>query len=124
MEELNTFPVPNDPQSLDSLALSSGVRSRLSKLDIVEAFPVQAAVIPHLLTHKLGDVCVCAPTGSGKTLAYALPIVESLSGRVYGTLRALIVLPTRDLALQVKAVFADLVKETDLTVCIVVVCCL
>ncbi|KAG8965381.1 ATP-dependent RNA helicase dbp6 [Tulasnella sp. 408] len=47
------------------------------------------------------DVCVSAPTGSGKTLAYAVPIVEILSTKVVTRLRALIVLPTRELAAQV-----------------------
>lgn len=47
------------------------------------------------------DLCICSPTGSGKTLAYSLPVVQMLSSRVVRRLRALIVLPTRDLAIQV-----------------------
>lgn len=47
------------------------------------------------------DLCINSPTGSGKTLAYALPIVQMLAGRAIKCLRALVVLPTRDLALQV-----------------------
>ncbi|CAI7769027.1 unnamed protein product [Closterium sp. NIES-53] len=47
------------------------------------------------------DLCVCAPTGSGKTLAYALPVVQALAGRVVRRVRAVVVLPTRDLAAQV-----------------------
>ena len=50
------------------------------------------------------DICINSPTGSGKTLAYALPIVQMLSTRTVRCLRALVVLPTRDLALQVCAV--------------------
>ncbi|KAF8391026.1 hypothetical protein HHK36_023326 [Tetracentron sinense] len=46
------------------------------------------------------DLCINSPTGSGKTLAYALPIVQILSTRAIKCLRALVVLPTRDLALQ------------------------
>jgi superfamily II DNA/RNA helicase len=49
-------------------------------------------------------LCVSAPTGSGKSLAYLLPIVHGLAGRKQSVLRALIVLPTRDLALQVASV--------------------
>eukprot|EP00122_Pirum_gemmata_P019598 Pgem_evm1s18342 len=48
-----------------------------------------------------GDVCVCAPTGSGKTLTYVVPIIESLQSRINRKLRCLILLPTRDLAVQV-----------------------
>ncbi|KAF7375202.1 ABC protein [Mycena sanguinolenta] len=51
------------------------------------------------------DVCVSAPTGSGKTLAYVLPIVEILSTRIVTRLRALVVLPTRDLVTQVRETF-------------------
>ena len=51
------------------------------------------------------DLCVSAPTGSGKTLAYVLPIVEKLCLRVVGRLRALVVVPTRDLIPQVEDTF-------------------
>ena len=47
------------------------------------------------------DFCINSPTGSGKTLAYALRIVQMLSTRAIKCLRALVVLPTHDLALQV-----------------------
>lgn len=54
------------------------------------------------------DVCVCAPTGSGKTLSYVLPVLQALAARRAPALRALAVLPTRDLAAQVFAVLASL----------------
>lgn len=63
-----------------------------------------------------GDLCVSAPTGSGKTMAYVLPIVDILSKRVVTRLRALIILPTRDLVIQVKETFDAFVKGTDLKV--------
>ena len=50
------------------------------------------------------DVCINSPTGSGKTLAYVLPIVQMLSTHKVRCLRALVVLPTRDLALQACAI--------------------
>lgn len=69
---------------------------------ISSLFPVQVAV--WLETIGPGsferDLCINSPTGSGKTLAYALPIVQQLSTRKITCLRALVVLPTRDLALQ------------------------
>ncbi|KAF3660239.1 DEAD-box ATP-dependent RNA helicase 1 [Capsicum annuum] len=54
--------------------------------------------------------------GSGKTLAYALPIVQMLSTRAVKCLCALVVLPTRDLALQVKDVFSALAPAVGLSV--------
>ena len=57
-----------------------------------------------------------APTGSGKTLAYVLPIVEVLSSRVVTRLRALVVLPTRDLVVQVRETFEAVAKGRGLKV--------
>jgi len=77
-------------------------------MEISKLFPVQVALWQEIV--GLGDferdLCVNSPTGSGKTLAYALPIVQKLlpASRVK-YLRALVVVPTRDLALQVKQVF-------------------
>ncbi|KAJ3295310.1 ATP-dependent RNA helicase dbp6, partial [Borealophlyctis nickersoniae] len=106
--------------------LSPRTIARLTDQNITHLFPVQAAVLPRLLATRYssapippGDLCVAAPTGSGKTLAYALPIVESLSTRIVPRLRALVLLPTRDLALQVKAVFDSLLKGTDIKVALV-----
>ena len=70
---------------------------------------LQAAVIPELLAGDVqpghpGDLCVAAPTGSGKTLAYALPIIHCLHARVVRRVRAVVVVPSRDLVNQVKKV--------------------
>lgn len=66
-------------------------------------FPVQVGVWQETIGPGSfeRDLCINSPTGSGKTLAYALPIVQMLAGRGIKCLRALVVLPTRDLALQV-----------------------
>jgi ATP-dependent RNA helicase DDX51/DBP6 len=81
-------------------------------MGIESFFPVQVAT--WLETVGPGafqrDICINSPTGSGKTLAYALPIVQMLSARKVRCLRALVVLPTRDLALQVCAVSLYLVE--------------
>lgn len=78
----------------------------LQRMGIESFFPVQVAA--WLETIGPGaferDICINSPTGSGKTLAYALPIVQMLATRKVRCLRALVVLPTRDLALQVCAV--------------------
>ncbi|KAJ6439564.1 DEAD box ATP-dependent RNA helicase [Purpureocillium lavendulum] len=81
-----------------------------------EAFAVQTAAIPLLLPtskHRPGDVLVSAATGSGKTLAYALPIVRDLSQGVVTRLRALVVLPTRELVKQAQEVFEVCAKALD-----------
>ena len=104
------------------------ILKNLRKMDIVKFFPVQCHVIPDLLAtccgpllgHPSGrrprDICVNAPTGSGKTLAYAIPIVVALMNRVVCRVRGLIVVPSRDLANQVKAVLNDVAKGTGLKI--------
>ncbi|KAJ3716067.1 P-loop containing nucleoside triphosphate hydrolase protein [Lentinula raphanica] len=108
--------------------LSEKMSRRLVELGITELFAVQTCLLPFLLprnaTHKAlyqpynppRDVCVCAPTGSGKTLAYAIPIVEILSTRITTRLRALIVLPTRDLVMQVRETFEEISKGRGLKI--------
>ncbi|TVU27911.1 hypothetical protein EJB05_19413, partial [Eragrostis curvula] len=90
----------------------------LQKMGIESFFPVQEAA--WLETIGPGaferDICINSPTGSGKTLAYALPIVQALSTRKVRCLRALVVLPTRDLALQVKEVFDAIAPDVGLSV--------
>ena len=80
----------------------------LAALDITEPVPVQAQVIPLLMAGR--DVVIEAPTGSGKTLAFLLPMLERLQ-RGASWPRALVVTPTRELALQVEAVLRSLRTE-------------
>ncbi|KHN26907.1 DEAD-box ATP-dependent RNA helicase 1 [Glycine soja] len=87
-------------------------------MGISKLFPVQVA----LWQETVGpgdferDLCINSPTGSGKTLAYALPIVQNLSTDTGGRLRALVVVPTRDLALQVKRIFDALASPLGLRI--------
>lgn len=90
--------------------LSAAIITKLQKQGIKHFFPVQRQIIPRLLDTSTrflrpSDVCVSAPTGSGKTLAFVVPIVESLRGRMVPKIRAIVVLPTQDLAAQVYKVF-------------------
>ncbi|RZC53288.1 hypothetical protein C5167_012150 [Papaver somniferum] len=62
------------------------------------------------------DLCIISPTGSGKTFSYALPIVQSLSTRNVRRLRTLVVLPSRDLAVQVKSVVESVAPAVGLVV--------
>jgi ATP-dependent RNA helicase DDX51/DBP6 len=105
-------------------ALSDHMKSRLAELDITDFFAVQAYMLPKLLALKLvpwpqdprNDYLISAPTGSGKTLAYCIPIIEMLRTRTVTRLRAMIVLPTRDLVVQVKETLELLAKGTNLKV--------
>lgn len=91
-----------------------------SNMGISHLFQMQEQVLSHILDvsakRLIGDVILCAPTGSGKTLAYALPIVQSLLGRKIPRLRAIVVVPTRDLAIQVSKVFENLAMNLGITV--------
>ncbi|RSL71684.1 hypothetical protein CEP53_001446 [Fusarium sp. AF-6] len=73
-----------------------------------DAFAVQTAAIPLLLPtskQRPGDVLISAATGSGKTLAYALPVVRDIGQGAVTRLRALVVLPTRELVKQAQEAF-------------------
>src|SRR2546423_1657494 len=85
--------------------LSERTRAALARQRIEQPVPVQVAAIPGLLAGR--DVVMQAPTGSGKTLAFLLPLVERLQRPGRGP-RALIVTPTRELAVQIDAVYRGL----------------
>ncbi|BEI90546.1 uncharacterized protein CcaverHIS019_0306160 [Cutaneotrichosporon cavernicola] len=110
--------------ALGDVALSERITKRLTELGVEDFFAVQAAILPHLLSlplvprpyTRLNDFLISAPTGSGKTLAYAVPIVQVLSKRVTPRLRALVVLPTRDLVVQVRETLETLAKGTGLLI--------
>ncbi|KAI9811688.1 MAG: ATP-dependent RNA helicase dbp6 [Thelocarpon impressellum] len=86
--------------------MSAKLVSSLHARSYDQASAIQTAVLPLLLplSKHTGDLCISATTGSGKTLAYVLPIVESLRHRLVTQLRAIIVVPTRDLVSQVREV--------------------
>ncbi|HNW34531.1 MAG TPA: DEAD/DEAH box helicase [Candidatus Ozemobacteraceae bacterium] len=80
-------------------SLREPLRRAISEIGWTEPMPVQARIIPYFL--RGDDVIVQSHTGSGKTGAFLLPICEQLDPAVNGC-QALIMLPTRELALQVK----------------------
>ncbi|KAJ7911507.1 P-loop containing nucleoside triphosphate hydrolase protein [Mycena leptocephala] len=120
--------IPPDGEDDGGTGLHEKTRKRLLELGIVELFAVQTSLLPFLLPRNPlqrslyvpfdppRDVCVSAPTGSGKTLAYVLPIVEILSSRIVTRLRALVVLPTRDLVTQVRETFEAVGKGRGLKI--------
>ncbi|KXX73603.1 ATP-dependent RNA helicase dbp6 [Madurella mycetomatis] len=91
-------------QAFTELGIAPESAKILASRGFEDAFAVQTAVLPLLLpsADRQGDVVVAAPTGSGKTLSYVLPMVHDISKSRITRLRALIVLPTRDLVQQVQ----------------------
>jgi len=85
-------------QSFGALGVSAEVEQALASRGIVEPFRIQSLVVPDALAGR--DVLGKAPTGSGKTLAFGLPLVERVSPDE-GPPAALVLVPTRELALQV-----------------------
>uniref|UniRef100_A0A8D8M1I4 ATP-dependent RNA helicase n=2 Tax=Cacopsylla melanoneura TaxID=428564 RepID=A0A8D8M1I4_9HEMI len=111
----------------DLTELDTYFKKLLRKNGVSHFFPVQSELIPYLIKQHSRksifwprDVCVSAPTGSGKTLSFVLPILQLLRDRVVPQIRALVVLPTQDLASQVYSVFKTYVKGTKLQVVLTV----
>ena len=116
-------------KSLDQFShiIDKSMISLLSDNGVNSLFPVQQEVIPYLLKCfnnyeiiRPKDVCVCSPTGSGKTLSFVIPIVQYLRKRIVTEVRVLVVLPVRDLAVQVFQVFQNYCKKSSLKVGLVV----
>lgn len=96
---------------LKKIGLSVAVRAVVKKLGVTEPYPIQKQAIPLLLKGK--DLLGVAPTGSGKTLSYVLPMIESLLKKRLVKDRfadMLVVVPTRELAIQVGEVFQSVLK--------------
>jgi ATP-dependent RNA helicase RhlE len=98
--------------SFASLGLSAPLLKAVEAQGYTEAYPIQAAVIPAALEGK--DILGIAQTGSGKTASFVLPILEILKQSQMAKSRhvkALILVPTRELAVQVAEVFHTLGGE-------------
>lgn len=105
-----------DITSFDALNLSEALLSALRDMKFEKPSPVQEKTIPHLLNQK--DIIAQAQTGTGKTAAFALPILQQLDMKSSAT-QALILAPTRELAIQVAEQFVTLAahqKGTTVTV--------
>ena len=96
-----------------SLKLHPSLLKGIKELGFARPTPVQADAIPPALEGR--DVLASAMTGSGKTAAFLLPIVHRLIDRPRGTTRALVITPTRELALQIYEDLKDLAVHTPIT---------
>jgi ATP-dependent RNA helicase RhlE len=95
--------------SFSELELIEPIQRAIRAANYTTPTPIQAKAIPHLLKGR--DLLGTARTGTGKTAAFALPILQRLAGtpRPAGSraCRALVLTPTRELAAQIEASFAD-----------------
>jgi len=105
-------------QSFSELSVSPSLTAQLKTARFSVPTPVQAAAIPQALQGK--DVIATAQTGTGKTLAFLIPAIEELSKQNAPGITALVLVPTRELAMQVVAQFNALqVKQAPLAALVV-----
>jgi len=86
-------------QSFSELPLSPYTQERLALAKFSTPTPIQAATIPQGLAGK--DVLATAQTGTGKTLAFLIPVIERLLEKNTPGISTLVLVPTRELAMQV-----------------------
>ncbi|MDE2842321.1 MAG: DEAD/DEAH box helicase [Chloroflexota bacterium] len=104
----------DSPDSIfPGMILNEATRSAIAAMGISEPTPIQDQCIPHLLEGR--DLIGRARTGSGKTLAFAVPMVEQCESTSRQP-QALVLVPTRELAIQVGGVIEELARPQGLHV--------
>jgi ATP-dependent RNA helicase RhlE len=92
--------------------LTATLKKRLAACNFITPTPVQSGAIPPALEGR--DVLATAQTGTGKTLSFLIPVIEKLMATQSKNASALILLPTRELAMQVEQTFKMLVQGSSL----------
>ena len=87
------------------MGLSEATMKALDKKGFTQATPIQGGAIPYFMDWK--DVVAKAPTGTGKTFAFGIPMVEHIDPES-SDVQALILAPTRELAIQIRDELRDL----------------
>lgn len=82
------------------LNLNESMLEALSYMNFETATPIQEKAIPIILKNR--DLIACAQTGTGKTAAFVLPILNKLTGKEDTSIDTLIIVPTRELAIQIE----------------------
>jgi superfamily II DNA/RNA helicase len=103
--------------SFAALGVAPDLAQALADAGISDPFPIQALTIPDALAGR--DVCGKAQTGSGKTLAFGLPVIMRTTAAKPRRPRALVLVPTRELAVQVQEVLEPLAASRALRLCAV-----
>jgi ATP-dependent RNA helicase RhlE len=96
------------------LKLTRQYLNALEDLGFTEVTPIQQKAIPPILAGQ--DVVAVAQTGTGKTAAFMLPVLKRLNYAQGDAIRALILVPTKELVLQVKEMSMELARYTDLRI--------
>ncbi|NP_001089455.1 DEAD-box helicase 27 L homeolog [Xenopus laevis] len=106
--------------TFQDMNLSRPLLKAISAMSFTQPTPIQKACIPVGLLGK--DICACAATGTGKTAAFMLPVLERLiyKPREAPVTRVLVLVPTRELGIQVHAVTRQLAQFTEVTTCLAV----
>lgn len=105
-----------DQVTFEDIGIEPWLENHLGKLNIRLPTVIQEKCIPPTLTGK--NVIGMSQTGSGKTAAFALPIIQTLAKDLFG-IYALIITPTRELALQIKSHFMALAGDLPLRVALI-----
>ena len=92
--------------TFSQLPLSSALQRRLAAAQFTNLTPIQERTIPSALEGR--DVIGTAQTGTGKTLAFLLPLIETMDRETVNSTIALVLLPTRELAIQVHEQYEQL----------------
>jgi len=100
------------------LPLSSALQQKLAATQFVTPTPIQEATIPQALAGK--DILATAQTGTGKTLAFLVPAIEQLARSNARRVEALIMVPTRELAMQVCEQYDDLCGKGSVPAALVI----
>ncbi|XP_039335169.2 putative ATP-dependent RNA helicase DDX27 isoform X2 [Saimiri boliviensis] len=106
--------------SFQDMNLSRPLLKAITAMGFKQPTPIQKACIPVGLLGK--DICACAATGTGKTAAFALPVLERLiyKPRQAPVTRVLVLVPTRELGIQVHSVTRQLAQFCNITTCLAV----
>ncbi|MBM3985348.1 MAG: DEAD/DEAH box helicase, partial [Planctomycetes bacterium] len=116
MTQARTPPPAATPAGFAALGLSEALVEAVTSLGYEEPTAVQGQAIPAMLTGR--DLVAQAATGTGKTAAFALPILQRLAdaGPARHRTRALVLVPTRELAIQVSEAVHRYARGTTVTV--------
>jgi ATP-dependent RNA helicase RhlE len=104
--------------SFHTLGLSEPLLQDLTAAGLVVPTPIQAQAIPPALEGR--DVIGCAQTGTGKTAAFVIPMIERLAVLPKGQPQALILAPTRELALQISGAIEKLGRSHSISATVIV----
>ncbi|XP_016130942.1 probable ATP-dependent RNA helicase DDX27 [Sinocyclocheilus grahami] len=106
--------------TFQDMNLSRPLLKAISTIGFKQPTPIQKACVPVGLLGK--DICACAATGTGKTAAFMLPVLERLiyKPRETQVTRVLVLVPTRELGIQVHSVSRQLAQFTSISTCLAV----